>query len=65
MINNNIASPASLARVTGGGNGGYYSANILEYTDDDGWRKIGKMKNARNYHGTSLIEFENFKEYCK
>ena len=52
-------------RVTGGyPGGGDSSDDILEYRDDDGWRKIGTMKNKRQKHGTSVVEFKDFERYC-
>ena len=38
--------------------------DILEYRDGDGWKKVGAMKNERNYHGISVIKYEDFKDYC-
>ena len=61
----------ALFSVTGGSFGtgryvgiGNYSADILEYRDGDGWRKIGTMKDGRSSHGTSVIEFKDFERYC-
>ena len=34
-------------------------------TDGDSWSKIGVMRDARSYHATSLIDFKDFKNYCK
>jgi len=41
------------------------SADILEYTDDDGWRKIGTMKNERKDHATSKVDFEDFEGWIQ
>ena len=65
MINfDNIAS-LTQTHVTGGNfRVGDYNEDILEYRDGDGWSKIGTMRDARNYHATSIIEFKEFEEYC-
>ena len=36
---------------------------ILEYKDGR-WEKIGTMNKAREYHGVSLINFNDFSDYC-
>ena len=41
-----------------------FSADILEFTDHDGWRKVGVMRDARFDHGTSIIDFHDFKNHC-
>ena len=38
--------------------------DILEFTDGDGWSKIGTMRDARTAHRTSVIEFKDFEGYC-
>ena len=53
-----------LTRVTGGFDGDNRSDDILEFTDGDGWRKIGTMRDARGSHGTSVVEFKDFERYC-
>ena len=53
-----------LTHVTGGSGDGGYSEDILEYRDGDGWSKIGVMREARAYHGTSVIEFKDFERFC-
>ena len=40
------------------------SEEILEYIGEDGWRKVGVMKNGRSYHGISLVKYEDFEDYC-
>ena len=59
----------TLAHVTGGTikKGDYEyenSADVLEFTDGDGWSKLGAMRDARRYHGTSVVEFKDFGIYC-
>ena len=49
---------------TGGYGGVTPYDDILEYRDGDGWSKIGKMRDRRDYHGTSVIEFKDFEQYC-
>ena len=64
--NDDIASPhITLACVTGGdGDGDYRYDDILEYRNGDSWSKIGTMRDARRYHGTSVIIFKDLERYC-
>ena len=56
----------SLAGVTGGTFGNKErSADILEFTDVDSWSKLGVIRDARSFHGTSIIQFNDFERYCK
>ena len=41
-----------------------HSADILEYRHDDGWKKVETLQKARNNHGTSIVDFEDFADYC-
>ena len=47
--------------VTGGYDDGGHSEDILEYRHDNGWSKVADMKDARFYHGISLVNYEDFK----
>ena len=38
--------------------------DILEYREGEGWKKVGVMKNGRKYHATSLVKYQDFKNYC-
>ena len=52
--------------VTGGSSDNYRNSdNILEYRHGDGWGKVGKMKNERSYHATSLVGFEKYRFWCE
>ena len=42
----------------------YHNDDILEYRYEDGWRKVRRMKNRRSYHALSLVNYDDFKEYC-
>ena len=56
--------PLTLTHVTGGYDKRDYSDDILEFNEGDGWRNLQKMKHGRNWHGISLVDFNNFEEYC-
>ena len=44
---------------TGGWDGDNYVDQILEYNvSRDEWTLIGQMKEARNWHGVSIIDFD-------
>ena len=38
--------------------------DILEYRYGYGWIKVGTMMNVRSHHATSLVDFEDFADYC-
>ena len=59
-----IAAQPTLTCVAGGTDTENRNRNeILEYKDGR-WDKIGTMNNAREYHGVSLINFNDFSDYC-
>ena len=69
IVDNNIIHcciSLKLTRVTGGRTyaGRGYRADILEYKDSDGWRNLQTMKRGRAFHGTSLVDFNDFEENC-
>ena len=53
-----------LALVTGGLDENDLREDILEYRNDDGWRKVGAMKNGRRYLSTSFIAYDQIKDKC-
>ena len=60
--NDNIASSPSHWPVL---QGEVMMMEIKVRIDGNGWKKIGTMWNARRFHATSLIKFEEFERYCK
>ena len=61
----------TLARVTGGRDEIFEykddedetSDVILEFRDREGWSKLGSINNARDYHGVSIVNVNDF-SYC-
>ena len=37
--------------------------DILEYKED-GWRMVATMKNRTDFHATSCVKYEDFKDNC-
>ena len=45
----------------------YTHAEILEYSVSEGeekWTRVGEMSKKRARHAVSIIDFDNFKDYC-
>ena len=41
-------------------------ADILEYSEsEEGWTTIGQMSTARSQHAVSIVDYDNFKDYCQ
>ena len=40
-------------------------AEILKYSHEGKWTRIGKMTQARVFHGIAVIDFDHFKTYCQ
>ena len=60
-----VCASLQLFHVTGGAYDGVKpSDEILEYRDDNGWRKVGAMMMRRNYHAVSLVKYEDFMDKC-
>ena len=56
----------TLANVTGGEDDDRdYRADILEFRDDDGWRKVGAMKRRRDSPVTSVVNYDQMKDKCR
>ena len=56
-----------MLHVTGGWYGGdddYRNDDILE-AQGGGWRKVGKLTNRRSATGISVVNFNDFTNYCK
>merc|ERR1712110_162339 len=64
MIGVRVNTVDNRVLLSGGYGVGDYRADILEYGDGEGWSKIGTMRDARSSHATSIIEFNEFEEYC-
>ena len=41
-------------------------ADILEYSEsEEGWTTIGQISTERSSHAVSIVDFDNFKDYCQ
>ena len=68
VSDDNVNIIPALGRITGGlasSDGSDVREDILEYRDNDGWRKVGTMKKGRQFHATSLIAYDQIKDTCK
>ena len=39
--------------------------DILEYSDSGKWTRVGEMSKKRRNHAASIVDFDDFKNYCQ
>ena len=53
-----------MIHVTGGRDGDGYSDDILEARGGGEWRKLGTLTRGRSQQGVSIVNLNEFAEYC-
>ena len=53
--------------ITGGSSdGNSYQDSILQFNPDDGsWTQVGQLQESRYDHGASVVDIDNFINFCK
>ena len=62
-----ICWPLIVCTYEGGGDSNWNKrAEILEYSDERGkWIRVGEMSEKRSFHAASVVDFNDFKNYCQ